>query len=67
MSEKFTDYMSQLYTPFEQNLSLAWAQAHLAAFLTQNPHSTLDEREKEFLEALEGGFGVALEFRKHNA
>ena len=67
MPGKLHDYMSDFYTPFEQNLALAWAQAHLAAHLTANPACSLQEQKKIFSDAIEGGLGLALEFRKNNA
>lgn len=66
MMEKISDYMASLYTPFEQGIALAWSQAHLSAFIAANPNSSCDERQKVFLDALDGGLGLALEFRKSN-
>lgn len=66
MSDSFkslADPADQYYSRFEQNLALAWAQAHLVDFLRTNPHCTAEEKEKYFLEALEGGFGLALKRR----
>ena len=58
------DPADQYYTHFEQNFALAWAQAHLVDFLRTEPHCTEEEKEKFFLDALEGGFGLALKRRK---
>ena len=58
------DPADQYYTRFEQNFTLAWAQAHLADFLRTNPYCTPEEQEKCFLDALEGGFSLALKRRK---
>lgn len=58
-----TDPVDRDYTSFEQNLALAWAQSHLTDFLRTNPHCAPEEKEKFFLDALEGGFGLALEWR----
>ncbi len=66
MLNSISDYMSDAYTPFEQNLALAWAQAHLAAYLSANPNCSFENREKEFLDALEGGLRLALKFRESN-
>lgn len=57
------DPADQYYTQFEQNLALAWAQAHLVDFLRTNPYCTAEEKEKYFLDALDGGFSLALERR----
>ena len=66
MSDSFKpliDPADRYYTRFEQNLALAWAQAHLVDFLRSNPHCAYEERKKYFLEALESGFSLALEQR----
>lgn len=67
METNIPNYMDQYYNAFEQNLALAWAQAHLADYLRTHPNSPFSETEKCFLDAIEGGLGVALKFRKLNA
>lgn len=52
------------YTQFQEQIALTWAQSCLAKFDAANPYASGNERAKEFLEALEGGLGLALEFTK---
>lgn len=59
-----TDPADEYYTHFEQNMALAWAQAHLADFLRANPYCSEQEKTKYFLDAIEGGLSLALEYRK---
>ena len=60
------DYMGTDYTPFEQNVALSWASAVFSAWLAENPHTPVEEREKQFFQCVEGGLSIALEFRKQN-
>ena len=53
----------KLYSHFEQTLACAWAQAHLSDFMRRNPNAPAAERKQIFLDALEGGLGIALELR----
>lgn len=62
-----SDEANQLYSHFEQTIACAWAQAHLSDFLRKSPNASAEERRKFFLDALEGGFGVALELRDRDA
>ena len=50
------------YSPFEQSLAIAWAQAHLAEFLRTHPNAKYEEQYAEFSKAFEGGLSFALEF-----
>ncbi len=61
------DYMSEYYTPFEQNLALVWANAHFSSWYQTHRNSSYKDQEKEFFDCIEGGLHVALEFRKQNA
>lgn len=63
-SKPLADPADDYYTRFEQNLALAWAQAHLTDFLRVNPHCSEQEKTKYFLDAVEGGLSLALEYRK---
>lgn len=49
----------QYPSDFEQRIALAWAAAWLAKYDAAHPQASGEERKKEFLEALEGGFVVA--------
>lgn len=60
------DPADEYYTHFEQNMALAWAQAHLADFLRTTPHCTEQEKAKFFLDAIEGGLSLALKYRKQH-
>lgn len=66
MQNKLLNCMDEHYTPFEQNLALSWAQAHLSSYLSANPNCTLKEKEDHFLDALDGGLSLALELRQRN-
>lgn len=46
-------------TTFRQSCALAWAQAHLAAFLSRHPDAKYDECFQEFRESYENGLYVA--------
>lgn len=61
------DYMSEHYTPFEQNLALNWASSLFGAWFASHPNATYDERRIEYFACIEGGLGVALEFRHQNS
>ena len=61
------DYMGREYTPFEQNMALAWASGNFADWMRKNPNASVDDREKAFFDFVEGGLSLALEFRKQNA
>ena len=52
--------MDSYYSQFEQSAAIAWAQAHLTAFLIAHPDATGAELEAEFLSALEGGLSIAI-------
>lgn len=67
MQDKIPDYMAAYYNPFEQNLALAWAQSKFSEYLRLHPDAPLDDQEAFFLEAIEGGLGLSLKFRKQNA
>ena len=58
------DPADKCYSPFEQTLALAWAQAHLTDFLRTHENSSFEEQKTVFLNAVEAGFGVALDLRK---
>ena len=58
------DPADELYTPYERELALAWAQAHLVDFMREHPGCSLDDKRRVFLEAIEGGFSLALELRQ---
>lgn len=60
------DFMDKTYSAFEQRLALTWAQSCLAKFDAKFPDATGKERCDEFLEAVEGGLNLALEFGKDN-
>lgn len=66
MSEIHANKMDDLYSYFEQGLALAWAQAHLSVYMQETPSCTISEKSDYFLEAVEGGLSLALEFRKQN-
>ena len=57
----------KLYSHFEQMLACAWAQAHLSDFMHRSPNAPAAERKQIFLDALEGGLGIALELRHGDA
>ena len=61
---KIHDSVDEYYSNYEQGFALAWAQAHLTEFMRQHPDCTLAEKEKEFLDAIEGGFNLALKHRQ---
>lgn len=61
-----SDYMSELYTPFEQNLAITWANAHFSSWYQANQNASYEEQQKTFFDCIEGGLSVALEFRKQN-
>lgn len=44
---------------FRQSCALAWAQAHLAAFLSVHPDSEYPERFQKFCDSYESGLYVA--------
>ena len=67
MDNAIPNYMDKYYNPFEQNFALAWAQAQFSAFLVSHPDAAPQEQRKIFLDALEGGLHLALDFRKQNA
>lgn len=67
MQEKIPDYMDKFYNSFEQNLALAWAQSHFTEYLRSHSNASFEDQQKFFLDALEGGLGLALKFRKSNA
>lgn len=50
------------YTPFQEQIAVAWAQAALIKFDAAYPDATGSERVQMFSEALEGGLGIALKF-----
>ena len=60
------DYMEKEYTPFEQNLALAWASVNFSAWVQENQSASMDERKQMFFDCIEGGLSLALEFRKQN-
>lgn len=60
------DEADRYYSCFEQMIACAWAQAHLSDFMRTNPDCTLAEKEKVFLDAIEGGLGLAFELRERN-
>lgn len=60
------DEADSIYSRYEQMMAFAWAQAHLSDFMRTHPNCTLAEKEKVFLDAVEGGLGLALELRKRN-
>lgn len=53
------------YTPFEQSLAVAWAQAHLTEYLVAHPNAEYDEKYKTFSNAFELGLSFALEFSQN--
>ena len=53
------------YSPFEQSLAIAWAQAHLAEYLVSHPNAEYDEKYKVFSNAFEIGLSFALEFSQN--
>ena len=60
------DEADQYYTHFEQPMALAWAQAHLCDFMRTHTACSNEQKEKVFLDALEGGLSLALERRERN-
>lgn len=58
------DPADELYTPYEEQLALAWAQAHLSDYMRTHPDCSLDDKRRVFLEAVDGGFSLALELRQ---
>lgn len=60
------DVADSIYSRYEQMMAFAWAQAHLSDFMRTHPSCTLDEKEKEFLDALEGGLCLALKLRQQH-
>ena len=46
---------------FKNNFALTWAHAHLVEFLRTHPNAKLEEKEKVFLDAFEGGRYTALQ------
>lgn len=54
--------MNEKYSPFEIDLALAWAQAHLADYLRANPNASFEEKYADFSESIEGGLSVARKF-----
>ncbi len=61
------DYMSDLYTPFEQNMALSWASIHFNLWLKENPNASPSEQEKSFFDCVESGLTLALDFRNQNS
>ena len=51
------------FNDIEQQIAVAWTQAHFAQFLASNPNATLNERIKEFSNILEGSLYVVDELR----
>lgn len=47
-------------TEFTEQFALTWAHAHLVEFLRTHPNANIEEKEKEFLNAFEGGISIAL-------
>lgn len=43
------DYMSDLYTPFEQNMALSWASIHFNLWLKENPNLCRSTSDRGFL------------------
>lgn len=41
-----SDYMSELYTPFEQNLAITWANAHFSSWYQANQNASYEEQQK---------------------
>lgn len=62
-----SDYMSDVYTPFEQNLALTWANVHYSTWYQSHQNASYEEQKKAFFDCIEGGLSVALEFRNQNA
>lgn len=60
------DVADSIYSRYEQMMAFAWAQAHLSDFMRTHPSCTLAEKEKVFLDAVEGGLGLALKLRKRD-
>lgn len=60
------DYMSENYTPFEQNLALSWTNSHFTVWYQDNRDASPDYRRDVFFQYLEGGLSLALEFRQQN-
>lgn len=60
------EYMEEHYTAFEQNMALSWASANFSDWLRKHPSASIEEREKQFYDCVEGGLSIALEFRKKN-
>jgi len=61
------DYMNEIYTPFEQNLALAWAAANFSLWRAANETASPKDAQKEFFSFVEGGLSLALDFREKNA
>ena len=55
--------IDSLYSSFEHQLALAWAQAHLVDYMRTHTDCSAEEKRTVFLNALEGGFHLALELR----
>lgn len=49
------------FTPYEENVALAWATACLEKYDRENPDASLDDRVKAFRDAVEGGFALVLD------
>ena len=48
----------------EQQIAIAWTQAHFSQYLASNPNAPLNDRIKEFSNILEGSLYVVDELRK---
>lgn len=56
----------EVYTPFEQSMAIGWAQALLLNYLSRNPAADVESLRKLYLQAIEGGLGIAKDFSRGN-
>lgn len=56
----------EIYSQFELSVAIAWAQAILLDHMRTHPDAPRSSLSKVYLEALEGGLSVALDFTHGN-
>ena len=54
------------YSEFEEKIALSWAQVSFQDWLSKHQSAPADERASYFLDCIEGGLSVALEYRHKN-